>query len=558
MKIKNLGLLFVLSFSSAYSQTPAEDLEKLFRASPGLITQTNPEILRTQAEKYLDDAAARRIYKFMNGDLTTVNSVRTPIMNKVITNPGKTLRRVVVSGQSVTGLMTAAIAAQSGHKVDVYDTRMSYTRGIQWSSRQSVPDAIAAVDEKLAIAYTETVAQDLILGSSSIKPDGKVSPGLPPSEMIRPDPRRIPINPFDMLDAPVVSNVQTKKFEELLYAYLSKHPNVTQHKGKIEIGKIDPRTGNHFVREFEDVTPAGSKEKFFKEITPKNGASPIVVIAEGAGSSTREALGIKSIVASPPRLQTAGVVHIDNGGTIVTHWRAETPGTLITGSIAVEGANERWFATDLDEAKITPNKSFGTDPKNAKYVQERARLLELEFKRIAELNMQMPSGALRDVKVTGAIGSLPLQTFDLQQHISSSARSGANVLLAGDSVGNGHWRVGGGMHVGVVAHPERFRQFLTAIDGGMPADKAIIGYEAEVLSDSRTWVRSGLHNFFDNLRPEVARAAFDEAHKLLREGKIDSYQRAFELQFPEGRKATQMKNIRLSCEEIPLRILGGL
>ena len=549
-----LGL--TLSFQ-IFGQTAPQDLEKLFRANPGLMTQSNPRILRDQAKKILGQESAKRIFDFMNGNLADVTLTRMKVIEFVKLNPGKNLRRVVVSGQSVTGLMTAAIAAQSGHKVDVYDTRMSYTRGIQWSSRQSVPDSLAAIDPKLAQDYAKEVAQDLILGSSSIKPDGKISPGLPPSFIDQPDPRRIPINPFDMLDEPVVSNVQTRKFETLLYDFLKNHPNVTQHKGKIEIGPKDPKTGEHIIREFDDVTPDGQKEKVFKEVT-KRGSNPIVIVAEGAGSSTRASLGIQSINASEARLQTAGVVHLEKGGTIVTHWRAENPGTLITGSIAVKDSNERWFATDIDEGKVTPGKNFGSDPKAPAYVQERARLLELEFKRIAEMNMQMSPGSLKNVKVTGAIGSLPLQTFELQQHISSRAISGSNVLLAGDAVGNGHWRVGGGMHVGVVAHPERFRQFLTAVNGGMPLKSAVLAYEAEALSDTYAWVRSGIHNFYDNMSPAVARAAFDEAHKLLREGKVDSYQRALQLQFPEGRKATAAKKIRLNCSEIPLRVLGEL
>lgn len=540
------------------AQTPPQDLEKLFRANPGLLTEANPEILKAEANKLLGSDAANRIYQFMKGDLSSILPVRQQLLKSISVNPGKELRRVVVSGQSVTGLMTAAVAAQSGHPVDVYDTRMSYTRGIQWSSRQSVPDALAAIDHDLAVKYTEAVAQDLVLGSSTIKPDGSISAGLPPSKMTTPDPRRIPQHVYDMLDAPVNSNVQTRYFEKHLYEFLKNHPNVVQHKGKIELGPVDPKTGEHTVREFEDVTPEGQKEKVYREIRPRTKGNPIVIIAEGAGSSTREALGIKSVPASMPRLQTAGVVHMDQGGTIVTHYREEAPGKLITGSIAVKDANERWFATDLDEAKITPSAEFGTDPKNPAYIQERARLLEAEFKRIAELNMRLPAGALKNVKVTGAVGNLPLQTFYLEQHISDRAISGSNVLLAGDAVGNGHWRVGGGMHVGVVAHPNEFRKFLTAINGGKSLTAAARTYELAVIYDTTAWVRNGLHNFYDNMTPEVAREAFDEAQKLYKSGMVESYQRALELQFPEGRKATKIKNIKLKCSEIPLRILGEL
>lgn len=43
-----------------------------------------------------------------------------------------------------------------------------------------------------------------------------------------------------------------------------------------------------------------------------------------------------------------------------------------------------------------------------------------------------------------------------------------------DAVGNGHWSVGGGMHVG-------------GIDGGVPASSAVAKYSKDALMDTRAW-----------------------------------------------------------------------
>lgn len=555
MKRYSIFLFLLISFS-VFAQTAESDLERLFRANPGLTTQANPEILVAEARSRLGEDAARRIERFTQSDLTNFMETRSRVITRVRTNPGVPLRRVVVSGQSVTGMVAAAIAAQSGHRVDVYDLRMTYTRDIQWSSRQSLADILASIDPELARRYEREVARDLTRGYSSIDPDGRVTTGR--GHQIAPaDPRRIPLTGDEMLRGTSVGTVQTRRFEELLYEYLSQHPNVTQQKGKVEFGDIDRRTGERSIREFRDVTPPGQREKVY-ELIPRTDR-PIAVVAEGAGSANRTALGIQSLDVSPGRLQVAGVVHIENGGEIATHYRTEAPGRMITGSMGTTGSNRRWVVADIDAGRITPDSArFGTDVNADAYKVERQRLLEAEFRRIAEMNMRMPAGSLANVRIGGAIDGLPLQTFELTQHISSSAISGNNVLLLGDAVGNGHWSVGGGVHIGAISHVENFQHYLGALDGGRPISEAARAYNESSLADSRAWAREGLHYFYDNLSEEDTRRMFAEAMRAYDEGKISSPQRAVELQAPEGRSATAVRPIRMNCRDIPLRILGDL
>ena len=542
-------LLLLLSFA-AFSQTGAKDLERLYLANPGLATQGNPEILKKEAAKTLGAESAERIFKFVSSDLDAFSKARSDILPKLAS---KGLRPVVVSGQSVTGMVAAAIAAQSGHPVRVYDSRMRYTRDIQWSSRQSVADVLASIDPKLAEKYHAETSKFMSRGYLSFGDDGH-NTRYPVVDMQKPDARRVPQVAKDMLLLDDVATVQTRIFEKLMHEYLSTHPNVIQKKGKIEIGPIDPKTGEHKIVELEDVTPEGQKEKVYKKVTEGN---PITVIAEGAGSSNRTALGIKSVPISPKRLQVAGVVHIENGAEIVTHYRNEGPGRLITGSMGTTGSGKRWVVGDIDETKITPKEAkFGSDPTHPEYVKERARLLEEEFKRMAAGNMRMPVGDLKDVKVSGAIEGQPLQTFELQQHISTRAHSGSNVLLLGDAVGNGHWSVGGGMHVGAVSHGERFKQFLTNVDGGEKMSTAAARYSAGALQDTRAWGESGLYYFYNNLTHEEAAGAYQEAAKLYKENKIKTPERALELMTPDGRTARTVKSVRLKCDDIILRILG--
>lgn len=149
-------------------------------------------------------------------------------------------------------------------------------------------------------------------------------------------------------------------------------------------------------------------------------------------------------------------------------------------------------------------------------MKERSRLLNAEFKRMAALNMRIPLSALDSVKVSGAIDGLSLQTFELQQRISSDAHSGKNVLLLGDAVGNGPWNVGGGMHIWAISDGERLKKILTEVNGGKPLSDAFRKYSAGALKDSRAWGEKGFYYFYNNLSEADAAKVYCE----LRQKKI--------------------------------------
>jgi 2-polyprenyl-6-methoxyphenol hydroxylase-like FAD-dependent oxidoreductase len=555
MKKYLLVSLLFLSFSKLQAQSWRSDLEQLYRSNPGLVTQGNPEILKKEATRTLKDPAkVSGILKEVETNLDGFLKARSEIIEGMRLNPIKGLKPVVVSGQSVTGMVAAAIAAQSGHKVSVYDLRMKFTRDIQWSSRQSVIDTLASIDPKLAEKFTKEVGKDLHRGYLAMQ--GEVHTLEAASSMKKGDPRRIPQIAHEMLNAEDVATVQAKVFENLMYDYLSHHPNVTQKKGKIEVSPLDPLNGQHKVTEYEDVTPKGQKEKVYKKVAE---GYPLTIVAEGASSSTRTTIGVQSAPISAKRLQVAGVIEIENGGEIVTHYREESPGRMVTGSMGTSGSNKRWVVADIDEARIKPNtKKFGTDPSAPEYLKERTRLLEIEFKRVAALNMRMPIKKVADLEIGGAIEGQPLSTFELQQRISEKGASGTNVLLFGDAVGNGHWSVGGGMHTGAIAHAERFKQYLTAVDGGLSQKAAAQSYSAGVLQDSRTWGEHGLYYFYNNLSHEQAAQAYKEAANLFFEKKVESPERALELMLPGGRASRTVKNIRLNCNDIIKHVLGDI
>jgi 2-polyprenyl-6-methoxyphenol hydroxylase-like FAD-dependent oxidoreductase len=563
MKLNDYLTIFFTSFllinlSYADLQKSSEVLDILYRANPGLVTQTNPEILQNEAAKILKDKTREKaLHDLLLGDLDEFTQARQLAIAHLKNSPLTGYKSVVVSGQSVTGMVAAAIAAQSGHKVNVYDIRMNmnFTREIQWSVRQALPDLLASIDPQLAQRYVSEVAKNLERGQFKRKANGDIKK-YPPGMMITPDPRRIAQNASEILDSKSIATAQTRAFEKLMHEYLATFPNVTQRKGKIEIGPLDPKTGEHTVTQFEDITPEGQTKKVYRKIDIGN---TLAIIAEGSGSSTRKSLGIESVPISPARMQVAGVVHLEDGGQISSNFRLVGDDQLVSNSLGTIGSNKRWLVGDIDESKILPDPLiFGKDVSNANYINERNRLLEKEFKSMAASNIGLPLSEVEKLKVTGSIEGGKLQTFILQQHLSHHASSGSNVLLLGDAVGNAHWNVGGGVHVGAISHAERFKQYLTAIDGGGSPLEAAKKYNQGVLQDSRAWGEKGLQYFYRSMSFGDSKKAYNEAADLFMEGKVKTPERALELIIPKGESGKNLKNIRLNCEDIVRRVLGDI
>lgn len=376
-------------------------------------------------------------------------------------------KHAVVSGQSITGMIAAAILAKSGYHVDTYEIRERYTRNIQWAARQSLVDELASIDQNLATHFLENVARPLYKGSVHISPNGdrrmKQHLGLREG-----NPLEVPKNGTKMMGYPSVLNMETKTFETFLKQYLQSMPNVHRHSGSIRLR----RSGNSFCVA-EQKTP------------------DLIVIAEGANSATRKALGIGWEPVTQSRLQIAGAIGIDSGGVMIKHWRKEEGELRLTGVMGRKGSDNTWIVADVDPLKVTNQ-----------------REIDGEFRRLAAAALEIPVEEIDRIKIWGCTDEEKIALFSLQQKISSEATIGDNVIFMGDSVGTGHWSVGGGMQVGAVCHAERLKTLLSDIDSGMPKNKALKTYSEGALMDTRAWGEAGLKDFYPTMQ-DLPAAVFD-------------------------------------------------
>jgi len=83
-----------------------------------------------------------------------------------------------------------------------------------------------------------------------------------------------------------------------------------------------------------------------------------------------------------------------------------------------------------------------------------------------------------------------LRSFEWAPHLTNNAVSHANetpVVSVGDSVGNGHWFVGGGMQVGTILHIQRLLKLLQT---GV-SKQSLAKYSKMVIADTHKWIEEG-------------------------------------------------------------------
>jgi hypothetical protein len=115
------------------------------------------------------------------------------------------------------------------------------------------------------------------------------------------------------------------------------------------------------------------------------------------------------------------------------------------------------------------------------------------------------------VRFNGPVDVDEVGMFGIRARISPIAFAGANLVLAGDAVGEGHWSVGGGMHVAGMFHQRHLdklaEEFLKA-----PAPRkwrdALQNYSDGVLADRTTWISLGIKDYYLSIPKDVLRAVF--------------------------------------------------
>lgn len=387
----------------------------------------------------------------------------------------------VVSGLSVSGMVSAAILAQAGYSVIAIDRRREFTRGIQWAGRQSLIDELARIEPSLASRFLD-VCGPIYLGSTRVQIDG--SRQVKPKPFPRAgDPGRLPGTAHDMLEEPACFLVAAVELEKLLRGHLRTLRNLTLRLGDpAQVGGIDSS----------------------QRVVLEGGVVPeLFVVAEGQSSTSRHRVGIASAATSPARRQMAGQVLGWDNGSMVKRLRSSGGGLLETGTISQRGRGSTWIVGDVGprgQPAETASRVAGPRARH-EFVGMAADVLGEPETRILRRGVWGPSR--RDIHP---------RAFQLRQHLAASASAGRNAVLIGDAVGNGHWNEGGGMQVGAICHAQRLRELIATADASGRVDmEALATYSEGVLEDSSGWGERGITSFYPDVSPHRVLGAYRRA-----------------------------------------------
>lgn len=461
---------------------------KIFATYPSARNLVSSQHLAQAASILFGPAAAAEIHRVLEQDKGRFNAARQKALKEVpIKSNGKTF---VVSGLSASGVAAAMVAANAGYQVIGYEARSEYTRNIQWTARQCIIDTLALINQDMSDRFVTQVIRPISIETDLVDSKPKTILQLNPPR--RGDPAEVPNTPGNMLNQDTVMILQTKMVERFLMSELQKVPNV-----HIQVGKTI------------QLRPEGNQYAIENLGTPD-----LVVVAEGSGSKTRKALGIPHAPTSRTRLQIAGELMIErNGGLSFNEEHIidadGKPNILLTSAISTQGSGANWTVTDVPpHVNLEPK---GLTPGTEEYkVKKQALVNEYYIGALARVLQKSPS-EIRRLKINGPIENTPPTPFSLQQNMSKTAVYGTNTVAIGDTVGNAHWNVGGGVHIAIVSHIRRLSELIFDLEIGRDRLEALSDYDEKVKLDSLEWGRRGIVDFYPGYDPEIVKKNFDKA-----------------------------------------------
>lgn len=384
---------------------------------------------------------------------------------------------------------------------------------------------------------------------------------LPRSEPpTKPDPEAIRTSVAEMLDGPSTFQSEANSILILLRRYLEAIVALDKETGqeprvrlftRHQVPSCDKVKG--FVREgdgrfsvnIEKVQELDFRGKLVRSRVPNS--TPITiktpelcVIAQGYNSVDAKRLGFKQ--------KDVVVDHNDGCGPVVA--QADYLAGFI--DVLVDGRLRRRIASDFDDAgmeywvrqiavghegdpqvgwvlvQVPDYMTF--DPIKAGYVSDdtetdsvdyfaaHQRLLYEFYIQEASKILEIPEEELKEVRM--AYGP---KLFSTVERIGENPHIAPNVVVAGDSFGNGHFLTSGGAMTGMVGHSMAVLNFWKARGDGMPLDEAYRILADDICKGTKQWLE-GSAKEFSQFSP--INFGIDRINKIAEVSSIDATARA--------------------------------
>ena len=380
-------------------------------------------------------------------------------------------REAIVVGGGPGGLAAAITLAKMGVKVTVLEARANeagdkpaHARPHQISLRQDSLDTLKTLG-----AYDQVMEKSGFVSKEvHIRArDGEQhhEEKVPEGKSHKPTGIGV-INPNSLL-TDSVSQVRISDIETSLYEQALKHG--VEVKSGVQATLTPQAEGNSYsvgIRKVEKDAESGYRPM---GETTDLGIPDLVVVADGAGSPTRAALGIGVREESAAKNYLGGHVQKGLGAETRKATVLEPDGSkrhvMGTGHAKYD---QTWVSVEItpDEAKLSP--------------KERAQLLADKAQVVMGQEV-----------TTADIGWGAGQLTTVQNRRAERTTAGDNVVLLGDSAGTGSVWVGGGLNLALTTHLSALKNVMTRIQSGSDRGVAMEIYDKTVQWATSVWHKAG-------------------------------------------------------------------
>lgn len=349
----------------------------------------------------------------------------------------------------------------------------------------------------------------------------------PPKPPSSPDAAKIRTNMIDVLDGPSTFQGGASTVLVLLRRYLERieemdlasgrpprvrlftKARVIKSKGDEPDGIYDLGDGRKGFR-IEVLQEFDFKGKFVRVRKPgtkpiDTGSAQLVMIAQGFHSSDADRMGFQQ--------EDVSVDHQDGRGPVVA--QADFLAGLI--EVLVGGRLRRRISSEFDDegnefwvrqiavgheddpevgwvlVQVPDFKSFdpvaaelvpeGTDPKSAEFFAAYEHLVYDYYAQHAGDILELPKETVKKIQMVYGP-----KLFSLIERAGKDAQIAPNVVVAGDSFGNGHFLTSGGAMTGMIGHSWRVFEYWQEIDAGKSHDKAVRKLADMIKEDTHGWL----------------------------------------------------------------------
>ncbi len=391
------------------------------------------------------------------------------IANLAQTSAKSGLQHAVVVGGGPGGLAAAITLAKLGAKVTVLEIRAdekgekpAHARPHQISLRQ---DALETLKELGAyeeiIEKSGFVDREVHLSGDHAAP--KISEKTPKAHLSNPD--QFMVFP-SMLQSDAVSQVRISDIEKSLYDQ-AKELGVEVRAG-VQATLVPTADGKSHSVEIQKVKNSENGFAPYGEVESL-GRPDLVVVADGAGSPTRQSLGIEVKEESALKHYLGG--HVQKGISAETRKAAITEKPGFTRHVMGTGHaqyDQTWVSVEITpaEAALSPKERTELLADKAQYV-------------------------MGDGITTEDIGWGAGQLTTVQNRRAERTTAGDNVVLIGDSAGTGSVWVGGGLNLALTTHLGALKNLAGRLGAGDKTGNAMEIYDRSIQWATSEWHKAG-------------------------------------------------------------------